>query len=203
VASASLELHGIRRSFGDITAVDGLSFSVSAGSMFGFVGRKVRARRPRCGSSAACWRRTLGASCGADGRWTREHVSGSGICPRSAACTRRCGWVISSARVPCRSSRRSHDHGRVAACSWLDRLGLGDRTERGWRSFRRAIAFVASRRPNRGPQRRARGTKAIVRLITRVLRAGPLFACPLRAAGAPRPVRAVVRLPAGSRDRGR
>ena len=34
-----LELDGLSRSFGDRVAVDGLSFSVPPGRLFGFVGR--------------------------------------------------------------------------------------------------------------------------------------------------------------------
>ena len=33
-----LELDGLTRSFGDLTALDGVSFSVAPGQMFGFVG---------------------------------------------------------------------------------------------------------------------------------------------------------------------
>ena len=35
----ALELAGLRRTFGDIVALDDLSFSVPPGTLFGFVGR--------------------------------------------------------------------------------------------------------------------------------------------------------------------
>ena len=49
----SLELRGLRRSFGDLVAVNDLSFSVAAGQLFGFVGRngagKTTTMRIICG----------------------------------------------------------------------------------------------------------------------------------------------------------
>jgi ABC-2 type transport system ATP-binding protein len=62
-----LELHGLRRSFGQLVAVDGLSFTVPAGRLFGFVGRngagKTTTMRIICGLLApdrgsASWRGT-------------------------------------------------------------------------------------------------------------------------------------------------
>jgi ABC-2 type transport system ATP-binding protein len=48
-----LELHGLRRSFGQLVAVDGLSFTVPAGRLFGFVSRngagKTTTMRIICG----------------------------------------------------------------------------------------------------------------------------------------------------------
>jgi ABC-2 type transport system ATP-binding protein len=53
----ALELSDVRRSFGDVLAVDGLSFSVPAGRLFGFVGRngagKTTTMRIICGLLAA------------------------------------------------------------------------------------------------------------------------------------------------------
>jgi ABC-2 type transport system ATP-binding protein len=55
--SPSLELRGLRRSFGELVAVGGLSVSVSAGRLFGFVGRngsgKTTTMRMTCGLLAA------------------------------------------------------------------------------------------------------------------------------------------------------
>ncbi len=52
-----LELRELRRSFGGLVAVDGLSFSVAAGCLFGFVGRngagKTTTMRIICGLLAA------------------------------------------------------------------------------------------------------------------------------------------------------
>jgi ABC-type oligopeptide transport system ATPase subunit len=55
--SPSLELRGVTRFFGDLVAVDELSFSVPAGHLFGFVGRngagKTTTMRIICGLLAA------------------------------------------------------------------------------------------------------------------------------------------------------
>src|SRR5688572_10144846 len=51
--AAALELSGLRRTFGDVVALDGLSFSVPPGTLFGFVGRngagKTTTMRIVCG----------------------------------------------------------------------------------------------------------------------------------------------------------
>ena len=53
MSAAGLELHALRRSFGELVAVDGLSFSVPVGHMVGFVGRngagKTTTMRIICG----------------------------------------------------------------------------------------------------------------------------------------------------------
>src|SRR5919198_1422854 len=55
--AAALELKGLRRSFGDVVALDGLTFSVEPGALFGFVGRngagKTTTMRIVCGLLAA------------------------------------------------------------------------------------------------------------------------------------------------------
>src|ERR1700743_503280 len=38
MSSAELELDGLRRRYGDVTALDGLTFDVPAGQFFGFLG---------------------------------------------------------------------------------------------------------------------------------------------------------------------
>jgi ABC-type multidrug transport system ATPase subunit len=48
-----LELDGLRRKYGSVTALDDLSFAVPAGQVFGFLGRTVRVRPPRCARSSA------------------------------------------------------------------------------------------------------------------------------------------------------
>jgi ABC-2 type transport system ATP-binding protein len=55
--AGALELVGLRRTFGDVVALDGLSFSVPSGVLFGFVGRngagKTTTMRIVCGLLAA------------------------------------------------------------------------------------------------------------------------------------------------------
>ena len=55
--AAALELAALRRTFGDVVALDGLTFSVPSGTLFGFVGRngagKTTTMRIVCGLLAA------------------------------------------------------------------------------------------------------------------------------------------------------
>src|SRR5689334_12713051 len=55
--AAPLELTALRRTFGDVVALDGLTFSVPPGALFGFVGRngagKTTTMRIVCGLLAA------------------------------------------------------------------------------------------------------------------------------------------------------
>jgi ABC-type branched-subunit amino acid transport system ATPase component len=62
-----LELQGLTRRYGDLVALDDLSFTVAEGQMFGFVGPTGRARPPPCASSSACWRPTRVRCAGAGG----------------------------------------------------------------------------------------------------------------------------------------
>jgi ABC-2 type transport system ATP-binding protein len=126
MSGPSLELHGLRRSFEGLMAVDGLSFSVPAGRLFGFVGRngagKTTTMRIICGllapdGGSVAWR---GAAI--DGR-VRERIGympeERGLYPRM-----RLGDQLEYFAV---LHGASHQQGRAAALSWLDRLGLGDR----------------------------------------------------------------------------
>ena len=121
-----LELHGIRRAFGELLAVDDLSFSVPPGRMFGFVGRngagKTTTMRIICGLLAAD-----DGSVSWDGR------------PIDARLRERLGYMPEERGLypKMRLSDQleyfavlhgaSHEQGRAAARSWLHRLGLGDR----------------------------------------------------------------------------
>ena len=125
MGDSGLVLCGLRRSFGEVVAVDGLSFSVPAGRLFGFVGRngagKTTTMRMVCGLLApdrgsVSWR---GAPI--DGR-TRERIGympeERGLYPKM-----RLGEQLEYFAV---LHGASHAQGRVAARSWLGRLGLGD-----------------------------------------------------------------------------
>jgi ABC-2 type transport system ATP-binding protein len=46
-----LELRDLARRHGDVVALDGISFSVDAGQMFGFVGPNAAGKTSRCGLS--------------------------------------------------------------------------------------------------------------------------------------------------------
>jgi ABC-type enterochelin transport system ATPase subunit len=61
-----LELQRLTRRYGDMDALDDLSFTVGEGQMFGFVGPNGPARPPPCASSSACWSLTPAKSDGSD-----------------------------------------------------------------------------------------------------------------------------------------
>ena len=62
-----LELQRLTRRYGDLIALDGPSFTVAEGQLFGFVrAQRRRQDQPPCASSSACWRPTQARSDGAD-----------------------------------------------------------------------------------------------------------------------------------------
>ncbi|MGZ4202175.1 MAG: ABC transporter ATP-binding protein [Thermoleophilaceae bacterium] len=119
-------MQGLRRSFGDVVAVDELSFSVPAGCMFGFIGRngagKTTTMRIVCGLLAPDAGRVA---------WDGH--------PVDAAARERIGYMPEERGLYPKMRLRdqleyfavlhgaSHPEARGAASSWLDRLGLGDR----------------------------------------------------------------------------
>jgi ABC-2 type transport system ATP-binding protein len=122
-----LELRGLRRSFGEVVAVDGLGFEVPAGRLFGFVGRngagKTTTMRIICGllSADAGTVRWDGATIGGKARERVGYMPEErGLYPKM-----RVGDQLEYFAV---LHGASHAHARVAARSWLDRLGLGDRS---------------------------------------------------------------------------
>jgi ABC-2 type transport system ATP-binding protein len=126
MSNGSLELRGLRRAFGEIAAVDGLSFSVSPGRLFGFVGRngagKTTTMRIICGLLApdggtVSWR---GAAIDARARERIGYMPEErGLYPKM-----RLGDQLEYFAV---LHGASHHDARAAARSWLVRLGLGDR----------------------------------------------------------------------------
>ena len=125
-AIRALELCGLRRSFGGLVAVDGLSFSVPAGTLFGFVGRngagKTTTMRIVCGLLAADAGSVTWDGGPIDAR-VRERI---GYMPeeRGLYAKMRIGDQLEYFAV---LHGASHKDARAAACSWLDRLGLGER----------------------------------------------------------------------------
>ena len=122
----ALELRGLRRSFGALVAVDGLSFSVPAGCLFGFVGRngagKTTTMRIVCGLLAAdggsvTW------DCGPIDARARERIGympeERGLYPKM-----RVGDQLEYFAV---LHGATHREARGAAYLWLDRLGLAGR----------------------------------------------------------------------------
>lgn len=128
MTSRGLTLRGLRRSFGGVVAVDDLTFSVPAGSVFGFVGRngagKTTTMRIICG--------LLAADAGTV-RWDGEPIDGKareriGYMPeeRGLYPKMRLGDQLEYFAV---LHGASHSRGRAAARAWLERLGLGDRED--------------------------------------------------------------------------
>jgi ABC-2 type transport system ATP-binding protein len=117
---------GLRRTFGDVVALDGLSFSVPSGALFGFVGRngagKTTTMRIVCGLLAA----DEGAVMWRGG-------------PMDARVRARIGYMPEERGLYPKMRARelleyfgvlhglSHARARAAAGNWLERLGLGDR----------------------------------------------------------------------------
>jgi ABC-2 type transport system ATP-binding protein len=128
VAATALELAGLRRTFGDVVALDGLTFSVPAGALFGFVGRngagKTTTMRIVCGLLAADEGSVT---------WRGE--------PIDARVRARIGYMPEERGLyPKMRARELLEyfgvlHGlpraraRAAAGDWLARLGLGDRAD--------------------------------------------------------------------------
>ena len=124
--AAGLELKGLRRTFGDVVALDGLTFSVAPGTLFGFVGRngagKTTTLRIVCGLLAAD-----------DGSvtWRGEAVD--------ARVRERIGYMPEERGLYPKMRVRdqleyfgvlhglAHPQARAAAMEWLARLGLDDR----------------------------------------------------------------------------
>ena len=121
-----LELHGIRRAFGELVAVDDLSFSVPPGRMFGFVGRngagKTTTMRIICGLLAAD-EGSVTWDGGPINARLRERIGympeERGLYPKM-----RLGDQLEYFAV---LHGASHAQGRAAARSWLQRLGLAER----------------------------------------------------------------------------
>ena len=121
-----LELRDLRRSFGELVAVDDLSFSVPTGRMFGFVGRngagKTTTMRIICGLLAADAGSVSWGGRAIDAM-ARERIGympeERGLYPKM-----RIGDQLEYFAV---LHGASHEQGRTAARSWLERLGLGER----------------------------------------------------------------------------
>ena len=121
-----LELHEVRRAFGELVAVDELSFSVSPGRLVGFVGRngagKTTTMRIVCGlltgdGGSVTWRsRPIDPS-------ARERIGympeERGLYPKMRVADQLEYFAVLHGAP--------HERARAAARSWLDRLGLGDR----------------------------------------------------------------------------
>jgi ABC-2 type transport system ATP-binding protein len=124
--AGALELMDLRRTFGDVVALDGLSFSVPSGELFGFIGRngagKTTTMRIVCGLLAADEGSVT---------WRGEAID--------ARVRQRIGYMPEERGLYPKMRVRdqleyfgvlhglSHVQARAAAAEWLERLGLGER----------------------------------------------------------------------------
>src|SRR5690242_3534158 len=126
MVKSGLQLRDLRRSFGEQVAVNDLSFSIPAATVFGFVGRngagKTTTMRIICGLLAADAGSVLWDGRPIDAR-ARERIGympeERGLYPKM-----RIGDQLEYFAV---LHGASHDSGRAAARAWLERLGLGER----------------------------------------------------------------------------
>ncbi len=119
-----LELNGLRRKFGDVVALDGLSFTVPPGQVFGFLG-------PNGAGKTTAMRAIVGVTSldGGTVRWNGE--------PIGERARRRIGYmpeerglypamkVLEQLEYLARLHGLSQEEARSAARHWTERLGLG------------------------------------------------------------------------------
>ena len=124
-AGGMLELDGLRRRYGDVAALDGLSFTVPPGWVFGFLG-------PNGAGKTTAMRAIVGVAAmdGGEVRWRGQ--------PIGPEIRRQIGYMpeerglYPSMRVLEQLEYLSRLHGltaaqaRAAALSWSERLGLAD-----------------------------------------------------------------------------
>jgi ABC-2 type transport system ATP-binding protein len=123
-----LQLSGLRRSFGEVVALDNLSFSVPPGEVFGFLG-------PNGAGKTTAMRAIVGVTSldGGEVRWGGQ--------PIDSAARRRVGYMpeerglYAGMKVGEQLEYLARLHGltavqaRTAATHWADRLGLGDKQQ--------------------------------------------------------------------------
>ena len=118
-----LELEGLSKRYGDVVALDGLTFPVGRARCSGSSGPTARARPPPCASCSASWSQTPARCAGRADRSTRRSGAGSGTCRRSAGSTRRCACVSTSSTSPsCTGPIRSAP--ASPADRWMEELGV-------------------------------------------------------------------------------
>jgi ABC-type multidrug transport system ATPase subunit len=78
-----LELQGLTRRYGDLVALDDVSFTVAEGQMFGFVGPNGAGKTTTMRIVLGCWSRTGARCAGAAGRSTPRPGAASATCLRT------------------------------------------------------------------------------------------------------------------------
>jgi ABC-2 type transport system ATP-binding protein len=80
-----LELRGLTRRYGDVVALDDLSFTVAEGQMFGFVGPNGAGKTTAMRIVLGCSSPTPARCSGAAARSTSRPAGAPGTCPRTTA----------------------------------------------------------------------------------------------------------------------
>ena len=123
---AMLELKGLRKRYGDVQALDGLTFTVAEGELVGFVGPNGAGKTTAMRIVLGLLLPDAGEVLWGGGRSTTPRGGGSATCRRSAGSTRRCASASTSSTSPsCTGSTRAEASARTG--HWLRRLGVAER----------------------------------------------------------------------------
>ena len=125
----SLVIEDLRKTFGTVVALDGLSFEVPAGQIFGFLGANGAGKTTTMRIAIGVLGANSGRSSGTAPTRARCRGRRGAICPRSAGSTR--GWSSSTSWSSSpRSTAFPRDIARRDALAWLHRLRVTDLAER-------------------------------------------------------------------------
>ena len=125
----ALELDGISKRFGTVQALDGLSFAVPEGRMFGFLGANGAGKTTTMRIVLGLLRADSGTVTWEDGRPPIGRGGRGATCPRSAACTRACPSWSSSCSSPRCTACRARQAAREAM-EWLARFRIAEYADR-------------------------------------------------------------------------
>ena len=118
--------NGLRRTYGPVTALDDLTFSVPSGLVVGFLGPNGAGKTTTMRAIFGLTDLESGSVTWNGARSDPRSAAGSATCPRSAGSTRACWWAIrSSTSADCTVSPATT--AAAATVTWLERLGIADR----------------------------------------------------------------------------
>jgi len=128
MSAAVLLLDNVTKRFGDFTAVDGLSFSVPQGGVFGFLGRNGAGKTTSLRMALDIVRPTSGRIEVLGAPPSRENTAQIGFLPEERGLYRRM-TVFDTVVYFGRLKRMSAGAARKAAMDLIERLGLRDRAK--------------------------------------------------------------------------
>ena len=126
MSGAVLVLDQVTKRFGDFTAVDGLSFSVREGGVFGFLGGNGAGKTTSLRMALDIIRPTSGSIEVLGAPPNREHAAEIGFLPEERGLYRLM-TVLDTVIYFARLKRMEAGAARKAALALIDRLGIGDR----------------------------------------------------------------------------